>query len=194
MDTLKRSVLNQVLTLALIAAVLWCVELTKPLVGAVLSGSWEAFGIRPRTWHGLIGIIAAPLVHVDHTHLMRNLGPLLFLGWLVMLEGMRTFWKVTLGIAVLGGAAVWLLGFSHSNYLGSSGVAHGYLGYAMMRAVVSRRLEWIVCGGVALLYYGGMLYSWFGWHEGVSLLGHVAGFIAGMLMSWIMHRPRGLLH
>ena len=38
------------------------------------------FGIVPRTFHGLIGIFTAPLIHGDILHLISNTIPLLFLG------------------------------------------------------------------------------------------------------------------
>ena len=38
------------------------------------------FGIEPRTFHGLIGIFTAPLIHGDIFHLISNTIPLLFLG------------------------------------------------------------------------------------------------------------------
>ena len=40
----------------------------------------EQFGVRPRDWHGLIGILAAPLLHGGFKHLLDNSIPLVVVG------------------------------------------------------------------------------------------------------------------
>jgi membrane associated rhomboid family serine protease len=46
---------------------------------ALLGLHWERFGIAPRTAHGLIGIIASPLLHGNMHHLLANSVPLFVL-------------------------------------------------------------------------------------------------------------------
>src|SRR5664279_4599462 len=55
-------------------ALLWLI----PLLGWGLE--LESFGIRPRQWIGLPGIMVAPLLHADFSHLIANTLPLLVLG------------------------------------------------------------------------------------------------------------------
>ena len=40
----------------------------------------EQFGVRPRDWHGLVGILAAPLLHGGFKHLLDNSIPLVVVG------------------------------------------------------------------------------------------------------------------
>ena len=55
---------------------MWATFYLESLVGLPL----VVFGIEPRTFHGLIGIFTAPLIHGDILHLISNSVPLLFLG------------------------------------------------------------------------------------------------------------------
>ncbi len=188
MEVIRRSQIQilawQLATLLGISAVLWLLQ---------VSGLGSQWGIQPRTGRGLVGILLAPWQHQDSTHLWHNLPPLIVLAWLVMWEGLARFWKATLIIALLSGLTVWLLGQSHANYIGSSALVFGYLGYAMMRAWVSRRPVWIIVGLAAMILFGGLLQMFLQWNATVSWLGHVSGFIAGMIAASAMHRPRSFL-
>ena len=55
-------------------AVLWLI----PLLGWALE--LERFGVRPRQWIGLPGILVAPLLHAGFIHLIANTLPLVVLG------------------------------------------------------------------------------------------------------------------
>ncbi len=155
-----------------------------------IQGTW---GIQPRTIRGFAGIFLAPWQHQDSAHLWHNLWPFLVLGWLVMWEGIARFGRATLNITMLSGSVVWLLGQSHANYIGSSALVFGYLGYVMMRAWVTRRTIWIIVGLLALILFGGLMQMFLQWNTTVSWLGHVSGFIAGMIAASAMHRPRSFL-
>ncbi len=56
----------------------------------------------PRTWHGLWGVLMAPLLHWSWGHLLSNLMPFVVLGFLIMVGGVRQFIAVTVaGLADL---------------------------------------------------------------------------------------------
>ncbi len=193
MRSTGKQLLRQLATLALIAAVLWGVLLLDAIIASMSSFRVSEFGIRPREWRGLTGILTAPLLHLDATHLMRNLPPLLMLGWLVMLEGIARFWRATALIAAVSGIAVWVFGQSHANYLGSSAVAFGYLSHVLMRAWITRRMAWIIAAAAALILFGGMALTFFEWSTGTSLHAHLLGFAAGILSAVVLHKKRSIL-
>jgi len=66
--------------LALVAFV-WGLEIIDLIPGVDL----DAFGIRPRSIFGLIGIPLMPFLHGDFSHLLSNTFPFLILGWIVRL-------------------------------------------------------------------------------------------------------------
>jgi len=179
-----KALAQQLMTMLIISLAMGLVLLLEP------GNQW---GIQPRTSWGLLGILLAPWQHENRAHFWHNLPPFLMLGWLVMLESIARFWRVTLLITLLSGLTVWLLGQSHANYLGSSALVFGYLGYVLMRAWVSRRTHWIIAGVVALILFGGLMQLFLKWNATVSWLGHVSGFIAGMIAASRLHRPRSFL-
>ena len=63
-------VTNLVLPAALVA-VFWCVA----IVNVLTAHSLNAFGIQPRTLHGLLGVLFAPFIHLSFGHVLANTAP-----------------------------------------------------------------------------------------------------------------------
>src|SRR4051812_22161097 len=76
------------LTLVSFTAVLWLILLVDLATGGVMN---YLFGNIPRRLEGLDGVLFAPLLHADFNHLASNSLPLIVLGFLVFLEGVRRF-------------------------------------------------------------------------------------------------------
>jgi membrane associated rhomboid family serine protease len=181
---------QQGVTLGLILLVLWGAEMLDFFLRVFSPIQMDSFGIRPRTLLGIMGIPLAPILHVNFSHLLANTLPLLVLASLVLFEGTGRFWRATLIIILVGGTAVWCFGQRDSVYLGASGLVFGYMGFVFMRAWVSRRLLWIAIAIACAVFYGGLAVSLFSLKEGVSWLGHLSGFIAGMLAAEWLHTEK----
>lgn len=171
---------QRLLTLGAILVLIWVIEIVDWLFWG---GRLDQYGIRPRTLIGLRNIAFAPLLHAGFGHLLANTLPFLVLGWFVTLHGLRAFWRVTLVAALVSGAAIWLFAGSRSVHLGLSGVIFGYLGYLLARGYRERSLLALVLALLALIFYGGMLWGLVSWQPGVSWLGHLFGFIGGILAA-----------
>lgn len=172
---------NLGLLLAL-AAIPWGIE----ILDLVLPGSFDRFGIRPRQFAGLLGIGAAPFLHGGFGHLASNTLPFLVLGGIVLIGGRRLFLMATLVIVVLAGGALWTLGPSGTNHIGSSLLVFGYLGFLLARGIVERSPFWILVSIVVLVLYGGMVGGVLPGAPGVSWQGHFFGFLAGLLAARIL--------
>lgn len=146
------------------------------------------FGIVPRTSGGLVGLAFAPLLHGSVAHLLGNLVPLMVLSWLVLSEGLSRFIRVALLIAVIGGALVWVLG-RPSVHVGASGLIFGLWSYLLARAWYQRSLASVLVALVVVVAYGGLVFGLLP-ARGVSLESHLAGVLAGILASWLMHSKR----
>ena len=94
------------------------------IVNSLSGYSLVSFGIQPRTTHGLVGIIFAPLIHGDWAHLLSNLPPLLILSALLLHDSIRKYAYASAFIIVIGGAIVWLIG-RHALHIGASGWCNG---------------------------------------------------------------------
>ena len=168
-------------------AVMWGVEILDFLLPFA---HLDRFGIRPRTAAGLLGIPLSPFLHGGFPHLVSNSIPFLVLGALVMTSGMRAFVGVSIAVTVAGGLGVWVFGSGNSIHIGASGLIFGYLGFLLSRGVFERSLKWALISFVLLVVYGGVLHSVLPGRDGVSWLGHLCGFFAGIGVAWVMFRSR----
>jgi membrane associated rhomboid family serine protease len=169
------------------AALLWVVG----IVNALNDYQLNRFGIRPREAAGMWGILAAPFLHRDYAHLISNTLPVILVGWVVMLSGLRAWLLVSGIVIVLGGFLTWLVGPSNTLIVGASGLVFGWIGYLLARAWFSRQLKWILVAVAVLFFFGTLLFGLFpSLHSGVSWQGHVCGFVAGIAAGGLLH-PRG---
>ena len=167
-------------------AAMWAVE----ILDAVTPGDLESHGIRPRSDEGLFGIAFAPMLHGDWGHLIANSIPLVVLGLLLMLSGLRTFVTVTAIVWIVGGAAVWLLAGANSNHIGASGLVFGWIGYLVARGAFSRSLGQIAIGLLVLASYWTAVFGVLPGQPGISWQGHLFGAIAGVLAAWLLEGRR----
>jgi membrane associated rhomboid family serine protease len=145
----------------------------------------DAFGIRPRSLGGLWGILLSPFLHFGFRHLISNSIPFLVLGGLVMLGGLRRFLLLSLWITGAGGSGVWLLGAGGSVHAGASLLIFGYLGFLLCRGIAERSIRSILLSLAILFGYGGMLYGVLPGRLGISWLGHLSGFLAGVAGAFL---------
>jgi membrane associated rhomboid family serine protease len=179
----KRELKLQALILGGFVALLWMIEIVDALV---FHGALDAFGVRPRTLTGLVGIVFAPFLHVGFAHLIANTGPLIILGWFVMLRETRHFFVVALLGALVGGLGIWLIGASASVHVGASILVFALLGYLLLRGWFDRRF-WPIVGSVVVgLLYGGALFGLLPGQSGISWEGHLFGFVGGGLAARLL--------
>ncbi len=161
-------------------ALLWLIE----GLDAILPGRFEGSGIRPRSDAGMSGILFGPLIHADWAHLIGNSVPLLVLGFLLALSGLRTFLVVTALVWLTSGIGVWLIGSSLTVHVGASGIVFGWIAYLVLRGVFARNLWQIVLGVLVFAAYGSALWGVLPGQVGVSWEGHLFGALGGVVAAW----------
>lgn len=169
------------------AAVLWVVE----IINVSDHYQLDRFGLVPRTAGGLWGVLTQPFLHAGAAHLVSNTVPLVGIGWVLMLGGLRVWASVTVVVIVIGGLLTWLVGPSNTVIVGASGLVFGWLGYLLARAVFSRRLKWIAVAVAVLFVFGTLLIGLFPtFHSAVSWQSHVCGFAVGAAFGAVLHPRR----
>ena len=161
-------------------ALLWLVE----IVDAVTAGSLDRYGIEPRSQEGLVGILAAPLLHSGWTHLEANSVPLLILAFLVAAASTARLFAVLAWAWLVSGIGVWLVGPPNSVTVGASGLVFGLLTYTMMVGFLERRPIGILIGVGVFLVYGSVLLGALPGEPGVSWQGHLFGAVGGVLAAY----------
>ena len=152
------------------------------LINFVLGYRLNLLGLLPRETPGLVGIIFAPLLHGNFSHLLFNSIPLFVLMNFLLLDGLANLIAVTIIIALFSGIAVWLAG-RKALHIGASGIIMGYWGFLLLGAILSPSVLTVFLIVICLYYFGGFLSSLLP-EEGSSWESHVFGFVAGLVASY----------
>lgn len=142
-------------------------------------------GIVPRTLHGLTGIIFAPILHGNFNHLFFNTIPLLVLSNFLLINGFEYFLAVTIFITVISGFLIWCFG-KKGLHIGASALITGYWSLLVTNIVQLGTTTAIILGSISAYYFAGIFFGIFPNQKGVSWEGHLFGFIAGLLVAFIL--------
>ena len=154
------------------------------VVNFFLANSLFIFGLLPRHPIGLIGIFTSPFIHGNMQHLFMNAFFYLGLGGLVLSQGLDTFIIVSVFIIIFSGSLVWLFG-RKALHVGASSLIIGYWAYLSVRAIVDPNPIQIFGALVGMYYFGiHITSSLLSTEENVSVEGHVAGLIAGLITGY----------
>ncbi|MFD7627526.1 rhomboid family intramembrane serine protease [Streptomyces sp. NPDC059851] len=167
-------------------ALLWVLEAVDYATGHAL----DQYGVVARDPDGLTGVVTGSFLHFGFDHVASNSVPLLVLGFIAALSGIRRFLAVC-GIIILAeGLGTWLISPPNTMTLGASGVVFGLFGYLLVRGFVERRVLGVAVSlGVAALWGSTMLTGILPIHEGVSWQGHLCGLVAGITTAIYHRRP-----
>ncbi len=166
----------------------WSVGLIAAMVIGYLV-SWipgfdpNVFGLSPRTFGGLLGIVTMPFLHAGLWHLLANLSSLVvLLGFLLVFHSQKAL-EVVLEVILLGGILLWIFG-RPAIHVGASGLVYGLAGYLIAVGFAQKRfLELIASVVVAFLYGTSLVWGLLPIRPGVSWDGHLAGLLAGVAIG-----------
>jgi membrane associated rhomboid family serine protease len=175
----NRALRNQFVQILVVLGVILAVHVVN-----IAGSMWlTPYGVIPRTFIGLRGILFSPLLHGDWTHLFANLPPLgVMLGLLAFVRG-KYLWRIAGTIWVMSGIAVWLVGRPGSVQVGASGWIYGLAAYLVMYAWIQRDWRSALAAVTVVFLYGGIVWGLLPTQPGVSWEGHLAGAVAGMMIA-----------
>ena len=172
--------LRKLILPTIIVALMWLVKIYEVLQGI----RFTRWGIFPRDWDGIVGIIAAPFVHSDWQHLMSNSLPMFMLLSMVMVFYKRVAIPSIVIITFFTGFTVWL--FARESYhVGASGVVYGLVSFLAWTGIFRRNLKSIVLALVILMMYSGYFHGIVPTKEGVSWESHLFGGIVGIFTAFL---------
>lgn len=147
---------------------------------------WSWLAIAPRSWPGLVGVLAAPLLHGSPEHLGANAVSLLLLGTLAGTVYPRATLRALPLLWLGSGLAAWALGEAGTRHLGASGLSHGLMFLVFTLGLLRRDRAAIAAAMIAFFLYGGMLLTVLPHEPGVSWQAHLGGAVAGVLAAvWL---------
>lgn len=157
-----------------------------------LSAGWyNTLGIKPReiSLSNLYGMAMSWSMHGDFNHLKGNLtvlSQIMLLFVIVDKQPVKTLMKLIAYSSIL----VFLFGSPNSIHIGASGIFYALCGYIVGAAFFNVNIFYIL----ALIMIGGeyayIIQSGLFPKEGISFIGHLGGFIAGLFLSYEIRKQR----
>lgn len=177
---------------------MWVIEAADQVIvwATTDSNSLDAYGVRPWSTDGLLGILLQPLLHGSWSHLIGNSIALLILGSIIAMSGVKPLVSVTLISWLASGLASWLIGGFGSGgvatvHIGASGIVFGYIFYVIVRGFFSHKFLHLLIGVVIGIFYGlDALYGLSPMQVGISWQGHLGGAIGGVVAAAGTRRDR----
>jgi membrane associated rhomboid family serine protease len=166
---------------------LWLVKLIEP----VLFINLAIFGIIPRTIFGLIGIVAAPMIHGNYYHLLANSIPLFVLGTTLFWLYRGVAHAVFFYCYFITNFLVWIFGRPYI-HIGASGLLYGIALFLMTIGLFKKDLKSIGISLVVAILYSGMIWGVFPTQPGVSWESHFWGAVVGVCCASVFSKSRYL--
>ena len=144
---------------------------------------YQEYGVYPRQWSGLKGVLFSPFIHGSFEHVLNNSLPLLILGTAMFYFYGKLGIKVSLILYFLSGILVWLSG-RESFHIGASGLVYAFAGFLFMSGILRREKSLVALSLLVAFLYGGLFWGIFPVKEGISWEGHLWGGVAGFVLAW----------
>lgn len=165
---------------------MWAVHSLNFFLGIYLG----KFAIIPREPIGLIGIAMAPLIHVNHLHLISNTFPVLFLGTTLYYFYDRIANKVFLICYFITGALVWILGRPPS-HVGASGLIYGLAFFLIFLGIFRKDIKSLLISLIIITFYWTLFYGIIPSNPVVSWESHLfGGMVGGASAYWFSKKGR----
>ncbi|MEN7547166.1 rhomboid family intramembrane serine protease [Rapidithrix thailandica] len=162
-----------------VVCVYWLIEVVEYNLQLDL-GHW---GILPRSFVGLPGILLSPFLHGNFNHLLSNTPTFIVLGGSILFFYPAIYKKIILYTYLMTGIGVWL--FAREAYhIGASGLIYGFASFLFFSGIFRKDLKSLTISVVVALLYGGMVYGIFPNQPGVSWESHFIGGLVGAFLAY----------
>jgi membrane associated rhomboid family serine protease len=151
--------------------------------------SFVSYGVYPRSFKGLVGIVSSPLIHGDFNHLFNNSIPLLILGTAIFYFYKKVALRISFWIYLMVGIWTWISA-RESYHIGASGLIYGLFAFLMVSGFLRRNNRLIALSFFVVMVYGSMIWGIFPIKVNISFEGHLWGFVAGIVLAFY-YRKQG---
>lgn len=156
------------------------------ILNTLLPVNLNQWGIVPRSSDHLRGIIFAPFLHANLTHLLSNFFPFIILAVLTGLQSAKRFLSLFTFFVVTTGLLVWLLARGNNIHIGMSGVIYALWGYLLVYGFVRRQFFSVIISLITLFFYGGLVFGVLPSTPGISFESHLLGAVVGALSGYYL--------
>lgn len=175
--------IRQLKSTAWLPIVLGMVLIAIHLLQVNLDHNWYRWGIFPKEFFGLRGIVVAPFIHGSWSHLLSNIFPLMISGWMILVFYPKIAGKVLFFSYLLTGFLVWLIA-RPVFHIGASGVVYAWVAFILWTGIFKKNRRSIALAGIILALFGGMWATDIAPKDGVSWESHVLGAMSGVFFAY----------
>lgn len=152
-------------------------------IGNAIFGNPSAFGLYPRDFKSLYGVITAPFIHSDFQHLFNNSVSLFVLLSITDYFYRKKIYLVIILGVIISGIITWLIG-REGTHVGASGLVYTLISYLFFRSIISTNRQNKSIALVIIFLYGGAIWYMFpNQINNISWEGHFGGFLAGLILG-----------
>ena len=180
---MKRKNLKSLKFSAIILIIIWSVKIFE----IVFDYDFTEYGVLPRKFNGLIGILFSPLIHSDVNHLLSNSLPVIILCLLIFNFYSQIAKKIFIYLYFISGLWLWCIG-RESFHIGASGLIYAMASFLFFSGILRKNSQLSAVALLVIFIYGGLFWGLFPIYKNVSWEGHLTGFIAGILVSFIFRK------
>ncbi len=179
----KNKILSSFFYSGLFVFVLWLVQFIQWASEKDIS----AYGVMPRKINGLLGILTAPLIHADFSHLISNSITLFLLLFGILYFYRTSAVKIFFIIYIADGLLVWL--FARQSYhIGASGLVYGFASFLFFSGLFRKDKRSIALSLLIVFLYGGMVWGVLPTDPKISFESHLFGALVGIVCAFIFRK------
>lgn len=183
---MKSNIIRSLLVSTYLVALCWIVFLLNHFI----IHSLNSYGIVARDINHLIGIIFAPVLHVNGAHIISNSAPLFFLTSMIVYIYPKISTQVIAFSWILTGLVVWIFadmfGGRVGVHIGASGLVYAEAAFIFFSGIFRRNILSLIIALMVAILYGSMIFGIFPQAlSNVSWESHLGGFIVGGMLAWL---------
>ncbi len=153
--------------------------------------NFNKYGVAPRKFYGLRGVLASPFIHGNASHLFNNSVPL----FVLLLCLFYFYKKVAIKVLIYGlvstGILTWVIA-SNSYHIGASGIVYLLFSFVFFSGIIRKHYRLVAVSLIIIFLYGSMIWYVLPIKEGMSWEGHLSGLISGFILA-AFYRKSGIV-
>ena len=184
----KNILLSSLLMPTIFLVVIWSVKILE----TVFNTSFAFLGIYPLEWEGIPGIILAPFIHSDFSHLSANSIPLFVLMATLFYFYRKIALKIFILIFLFTNIWVWISA-REAYHIGASGIVYGLASFLFISGLIRKNPRLMAISLMVAFLYGSLIWGLFPElfpEENISWESHLWGLVAGAVLA-IYFRKQG---